>query len=112
MAKKKQRTSWQRKVFLEACEKLEPYASRYRKAGDDMQVCAVDIAEVMEDIIKRHGHPGPDAATAIASAWHWLLEQEDSRCDISEVSEDSIAAEYTMALWWLGHGHASRNRKK
>lgn len=108
MAKKtSKRVSWQRAVFLEACDKLKPFADRWHVAEE---IDAMEVADVMEDIIKRHGRPGYVAANAVASAWGWLLTCEDIRSRMDTVSENSVASEYYMPFWWLG-GFNAMDRK-
>ena len=107
MAKKKsKRDAWQRTLFLQACKELKPFADHWHSVGD-MEIDGFSVADTMQDIINRHGRPGVIAATAVASAWNWLLQDEDLRGDVNECSEDSVASEYFMAFWWLGLFHAN-----
>lgn len=109
MAKKQAKTlSWQRKVFLEACKKLKPFADKWHDADE---IDAMDVADVMENIITRHGRPGYVAANAVASAWAWLMTDEDIRSSIEDASENSVASEYYMPFWWLGGFHVMDRKK-
>ena len=118
MAKKKAKTvSWQRAVFIAACKELKPFSDKWHDAD---KIDAMDVADVMQDIIRRHGRPGYVAANAVASAWAWLMTDEDIRSSVDTVSEDSVASEYYMPFWWLGGFHmmdrqkplASRRKKR
>jgi hypothetical protein len=106
--KKKKGVSWQRAVFLEACTTLKPFADRWHGAADEMEIEGMTVADTMQDIINRCGRPGYLAATAVASAWHWLLTDEDIRGDLETCSEYSVASDYYMAFWWLGMFHADK----
>lgn len=111
MAKKKsKRDAWQRTLFLKACKDLKPFADHWHSVGD-IQIDGFSVADKMQGIINRHGRPGVIAATAVASAWNWLLQDEDLRGDVNECSEDSVASEYFMAFWWLGLFHADSSSK-
>jgi hypothetical protein len=107
MAKKKsKRPTWARTLFLQACKELKPFADHWHSVGD-MEIDGFYVADTMQDIIHRHGRPGVVAATAVASAWNWLLQDEDIRGDAKDCSENSVASEYFMAFWWLGLFHAN-----
>ena len=106
MAKKKtKRARWTRAIFLEACDKLKPFADHWHSV-DDMEIDGIELVNAMQGILNRHGEHGLYAATAIASAWNWLLQDPYLRCSISECSEHSVASDYYMAFWWLGMEHA------
>lgn len=110
MAKKaKTRTNWQRKLFLKACRELKPLADQY--FANDMEIDGMVVGDAMWHLILCDKHAGIAAATAIASAWHYLLTPEDIRCEISQASENSVGSEYFLALYWLGTFHSLHCRR-
>ena len=109
MPKKKAKTvSWQRAVFLAACKELKPFADKWHVADE---IDSMNVADVMKDIIARHGRSGYVAAIAVASAWAWLMTDEDIRSSVEDVSEYAVASDYYMPFWWLGGFHV-RDRQK
>jgi hypothetical protein len=108
MKKKKRVVDWRRAVFLEACKTLKPFADKWHDHAGNMEIDDMAVADSMQDIINRCGHPGYYAAVAVASAWHWLLTDEDVRCDVEDGSEFSVASDYYMAFWWLGMFNANK----